>query len=134
MRIHVYMAIIVILLGGIFKISAIELAILGGVIALVMITELINTAVENNLDLLNGKKFSPQVKIIKDMVAAAVLIATINAAIIGSIVFLPHIISSPTHKSSETIEFKKSPVLQHNQQQGQTFLCLFRLKGNAQTI
>ncbi|MFC1592679.1 diacylglycerol kinase family protein [Candidatus Omnitrophota bacterium] len=91
MRIHLYLAIGVILAGIILRLTNIELAILICVIGLVLTAEIINTALEYSLDFINGKKFHPTVKIIKDIFAGCVLLASINAVVIGSIIFLPHL-------------------------------------------
>ena len=107
MRIHFYLATGVILAGVIFGLSAIELAILCCVISFVLIAEIVNTTLEVNLDFLNGEKFHPVVKTIKDIFASAVLIASINAVIVGTILFLPHL-NLNKNKKPEVIEFKKS--------------------------
>ena len=92
MRIHFYLAIGVILLGFMFGLSAIEMSILCFAISFVLIAEIVNTSLEVNLDFLNGNKFHPTIKTIKDILAGVVLIASINAIIVGCIIFLPHII------------------------------------------
>lgn len=57
-------------------------------IALVWVTEMINTAIEKSMDLISLEKH-PQIKIIKDIAAGAVLVASICSAIVGSVIFLP---------------------------------------------
>ena len=57
----------------------------------VWITELINTAIEHIMDMISPEKH-PEVKYIKDLAAAAVLMAAIVALTTGSIVLLPKII------------------------------------------
>jgi hypothetical protein len=54
-------------------------------IALVWMAELFNTAIEKTADLISKEKH-PQIKLIKDVAAAAVLIAAIAAAVVGCIV------------------------------------------------
>ena len=56
--------------------------------ALVFSLELINTAIENTVDLVTTKK-NKKAKLAKDAAAGAVLIAAIFASIIGIIIFLP---------------------------------------------
>ncbi len=92
MRIHLYLAAGVILAGILFGLTAIEIAVLCCVIVFVLITEIINTVLEFSLDFVNGKKFNPSIKMVKDVVAAVVLIASINAIIVGCIIFLPHLV------------------------------------------
>ena len=60
-------------------------------IALVWIAEMFNTAIEKICDLVSPQK-NPQVKFIKDVSSAAVLITAILACIIGLIIFIPKIL------------------------------------------
>ena len=55
-------------------------------------TEFINTAIENLVDLVTLEK-NPYAKIAKDTAAAGVLVFAIMSAIIGLIIFVPKIIS-----------------------------------------
>ena len=80
--------IIVIICGIIFKISKIEWFICFILIAGVISTELINTAIENTVDLITQEK-NPKAKIAKDIAAGAVLIWAIFATIIGGMIFIP---------------------------------------------
>ena len=59
-------------------------------ITLVWIAEAFNTALEFLADLVSPE-FHPQVKQAKDIAAGAVLIAATGAALIGLIIFLPHL-------------------------------------------
>ena len=59
----------------------------GGVLAL----ELLNTAIENTVNLITTERH-PLAKRVKDVAAAAVLTWSIFSAIIGGIVFLPYLI------------------------------------------
>jgi diacylglycerol kinase (ATP) len=78
-----------ILLGFIFKISHTEW--IGVCIALVLSLELINTSIEKTIDLLHPD-FNERAGEIKDMAAAAVLVAAIISVIIGLIIFIPKIL------------------------------------------
>ena len=60
-------------------------------ISIVLSLELVNTAIESACDLFS-KEYHPAIKFIKDIAAAAVLIAGIAAAVCGVIIFLPKII------------------------------------------
>jgi diacylglycerol kinase (ATP) len=91
MRIHIIIGILVILLGLLFKLSLLEMAILTLTIMFVIVSEVINTAIELSLDFINGKGHHPSVKLIKDIAAGGVLLASINAVIVGSIIFLRHL-------------------------------------------
>jgi diacylglycerol kinase (ATP) len=90
-RIHGFALIIVLVLAAILKISKFELLALLLTIALVVVAELINTSIEKIMDHLSPARH-PDVKVIKDMAAAAVLVAAIVAAIVGSIIFIPKIL------------------------------------------
>jgi diacylglycerol kinase (ATP) len=60
-------------------------------IAFVWITEMINTAIEKTIDFISVEKH-PQLKLIKDIAAGAVLIAAIAAVIVGCFIFIPKLI------------------------------------------
>ena len=61
-------------------------------IAFVWVTEMINTAIEKAMDFISTERHE-QIRNIKDMAAGAVLIASITAVIVGSIIFIPKILS-----------------------------------------
>jgi diacylglycerol kinase len=87
-RIH-FAVTVAVLIAGIFKhISPIQWIAILIVIALVWICEAFNTAIEMLCDLYSDGKFHPTVKIIKDISAGAVLIASILSMVAGVIVFL----------------------------------------------
>ena len=58
---------------------------------LVLILELINTAIEHLCDIVT-KEIHPAIKIIKDVSAAAVLLAAAGSVVTGLIIFTPKII------------------------------------------
>ena len=82
---------VVIFLGWYFKIENWEWLILILVIGLVILMELVNSAVERITDVLKPRLDS-YVKEIKDIMAAAVMLASVIAVIIGLIIFLPYFI------------------------------------------
>ena len=90
MKIHFLIIILVIVLGIILKISKAEWIICIILFGFVIALELVNTAIENTVDLITQEK-NPKAKIAKDIAAGAVLIAAITAAIIGLIIFVPKI-------------------------------------------
>ena len=90
-RIHLGAALASIFAGFIFKISAIEWAIILVCIALVVAFEMLNAAIEKLCDVVH-KEFHPAIKVIKDVSAGAVLWVSIISAIIGAIIFIPKII------------------------------------------
>ena len=92
MKIHISIMILVIIFGIILKISKIEWIICIILFGLVISMELINTAIENVVDLITKEK-NEQAKVAKDVAAGAVLVSAIASAIIGLIIFVPKVIS-----------------------------------------
>lgn len=92
MKIHIAIMILVIIFGILLKISKIEWIICIALFGLVISMELINTAIENVVDLITKEK-NEQAKIAKDVAAGAVLVSAIASAIIGLIIFVPKVIS-----------------------------------------
>lgn len=89
-KIQLGFAILVSILGYFLKINPNEWLSLILIITLVLILELINTAIETVVDMVS-LKFHPLAKIAKDVTAGAVLVASISSIIIGVIIFLPKI-------------------------------------------
>lgn len=87
-RIHLFAALVVIALGFYLQITSADWLWLIAAIGFVMVTEIINSAIENLVDLVSPEK-QKKAGLIKDMAAAAVLIASIAAAIIGVLIFYP---------------------------------------------
>jgi diacylglycerol kinase len=73
-----------------FNVTRTETVALVLVIAGVLIMELLNTVVERVVDILKPR-IHPYARLIKDLMAAIVLISVIFAVIIGLIIFLPYI-------------------------------------------
>lgn len=92
MKVHIVIMILVIIFGIMLKISTIEWIICIVLFGLVISMELINTAIENTVDLVTKEK-NEQAKIAKDVAAGAVLVSAIASAIIGLIIFVPKVIS-----------------------------------------
>ncbi len=84
-------AILAILCGLFFKITTIEWLAIILTIFFVVTAEFINTAIETTVDLCTEEK-NEKAKNAKDVAAGAVLLTSINAVIIGLIVFMPYII------------------------------------------
>ena len=57
---------------------------------LVWMAELFNTCIEKTMDFLSEERH-PQIKIIKDLAAAAVLVAALVAFFVGLIIFIPRL-------------------------------------------
>ncbi len=86
MRVHFAVAVIVLVAGLWTGVSKLELIALLLAIAFVFITEMINSALEQAIDVATTS-FDPLAKLAKDVAAGAVLIATVNAVAIGYLVF-----------------------------------------------
>lgn len=88
-KIHLSATIWVVGLGIYLGIKPWEWMALSLAIALVFITEAINTALERLTDLASPQQH-PLAGKVKDLAAAAVLIAALFAIIVGLVVFVPH--------------------------------------------
>jgi len=86
MRIHFLAAVVVLVAALAVGVSKLELIALLLAIAFVFITEMINSALEQAIDVATTS-FDPLAKLAKDIAAGAVLIATVNAIAIGYLVF-----------------------------------------------
>ncbi|HXB93397.1 MAG TPA: diacylglycerol kinase family protein [Puia sp.] len=89
-RIHLVITITVVATAWWFRVSKTEAVSLALVIGLVWITEMLNTCVERMADLITQEE-SAGIKFIKDLAAAAVLVAAITAVVVGLIIFIPKI-------------------------------------------
>lgn len=74
------------LLGIFLGLTKLELAALCVTITLVFVAEIFNTAIEMLIDM-SVRKYHTLVKLIKDIAAAVVLIASLNAIAVGYILF-----------------------------------------------
>ena len=88
MKIHVLAMAVVVVLGFYLKLNLTEWCFITLTIALVIGSELFNTAIETIVDMVSPEK-NPKAKLAKDISAAAVLAFSIGAAIIGMIIFIP---------------------------------------------
>jgi len=86
MRIHLLVAATSIGFGFYINLSKMEWLILCLTINLVLFSELFNTALEANVDLVTKEK-KPEAMLAKDVAAGAVLIASINAIVVGWFLF-----------------------------------------------
>jgi len=90
-RLHLLAALLVIAMGFILGISRVEWLILVVIIAIVFITEILNSAIESLADYVSPE-YSLIIKRVKDYCAAAVLIAAITSVVVGLLIFLPKVI------------------------------------------
>jgi diacylglycerol kinase (ATP) len=86
MRLHFLIAVVVLAVAVVVGVTRFELIALLLAIAFVLISEMINTAIEHTIDVATTS-FDPMAKLAKDIAAGAVLIASVNAVAIGYLVF-----------------------------------------------
>ena len=92
MVIHFLVMTLVIIAGIVFKITFVEWGVCFVLFALVLSLELMNTALENVVDLVTEEK-KAKAKIAKDAAAGAVLVSAIFSVIIGISIFLPRLLN-----------------------------------------
>lgn len=90
MCIHFSVAVLVFISAVLLKIDYIEMSLVFFAISLVILTEMINTAIEKTIDLFT-KEYHPLAKIAKNVAAGAVLVSALNAVVIGFIIFYARI-------------------------------------------
>jgi len=88
---EVVIAILVVIAMIYFPTSRLENVALIGMIMAVLIMELVNTIFERVVDILKPR-IHPYARIIKDLMAAAVLITAFVSIVIGIIIFYPYIL------------------------------------------
>ncbi len=88
-RIHTIIGILAVSLGFLLEIKATEMAVIIMTCAIVMVLELINTAIESVVDLTVKQTYHELAKIAKDCAAGAVLISAIAAVMVAAFILLP---------------------------------------------
>jgi diacylglycerol kinase len=91
-RLHLLAAFLVCAAGLYFDLSRAEWLWITAAVVLVWSAEAFNTALEQLADALHPEPH-PGIGRAKDMAAAAVLIAALGAAVIGMLVFMPHLVN-----------------------------------------
>ena len=92
MKFHYAAALGVIAFSLLFNLSRIEFIALLFAVTFVIVSELFNTAIERTVDMVT-QEYHPMAKLVKDISAGAVLLAGINAAVTGYLLFFDRIIS-----------------------------------------
>lgn len=83
----------VLVLGLVLDLSRLEFLAVIGAVSLVLVAEMLNTALEAAIDaVVSG--YHPLVKVAKDVAAGAVLVATVNALAVAYLVFYGHLTES----------------------------------------
>lgn len=93
MQLHVTAAFVAIVMGLVINVSRLEMMAIIGAVSLVLIAEMINTALEAAIDAVITD-YHPLVKIAKDVSAGAVLVAAVNSAAVAYLVFYGHLVGS----------------------------------------
>ena len=106
MRIHFAVAALILVLSAFLDLSRLEFVLLILAIGFVLMTELVNTAVEATIDVVTST-YDPLAKVAKDVAAAAVLLSTLTAAAVGYFVLF-HQINPLTLATVEAI--RSSPA------------------------
>ena len=90
-RVHIVIAFFVMLFAYLLDFTSLEICIALFAIALVIVSEMLNTAIEFALDSIYHNRYSRMVGMAKDISAGAVMFASIVAVIIGVILFGSHL-------------------------------------------
>lgn len=91
-RIHFFVAILVLITAYCLNFSITKFCILLLTIAAVISAEMFNSAIEFSLDAIFHNKYSRMVGMAKDIAAGAVMVVTITAVMIGVLLFAPPVI------------------------------------------
>jgi diacylglycerol kinase (ATP) len=86
MRFHFFAIISVLLAGTLLRLQRADMFALLFASSLVVILEMVNTSIETVVDMITDS-YRPAAKYAKDVAAGAVLIAAINAVVVGGVVF-----------------------------------------------
>lgn len=90
-RIHFIIAVFVIIFSFVLNLDLSEKAIIIMIILLVISAEMINTALEEIVNLVT-KDYREEAKIAKDVSAGMVFIVAIGSIAVGLLIFIPHLI------------------------------------------
>lgn len=91
-RVMLIIALIVVGAMLYFPTSRLEKVVLLAAVFAVLVLELLNSVVERVMDFLSPE-YNEQARLVKDLMAAIVLLASIGVAVIGIIIFFPYIIN-----------------------------------------
>lgn len=108
MRLHAVAAVLVILLALVLQVSGLELVAILFAIGFVVVTELLNTAVETVVDLAVDT-YDPLAAVAKDVAAGAVLVASVTAVAVGYVVFFGRL--APLAQSGMVVAQKSSATV-----------------------
>ncbi|MGB2599077.1 MAG: diacylglycerol kinase [Candidatus Omnitrophota bacterium] len=106
MRIHFLVGFLVLIVGIYLNLDSIEFMFLCFAVVFVLFAEMVNTAIEYSIDLINAE-YHPLAKVVKDIAAGAVFVSAVNAAIIGYILFVKYVQVATSEKV--LFRIKQSP-------------------------
>jgi diacylglycerol kinase len=89
-RIQLAVGAAAVVLGACLRLAPWEWVAIVGCATLVLVLEMLNTALESAIDLVT-RDYHPLAKIAKDVAAGAVLLASAGAGFVGVIIFCPHL-------------------------------------------
>lgn len=89
-QIEVLLGLFVVIMMYVFPTRTLEKIALFIVIFAVLVMELINTIFERVVDILKPR-VHPYAQLVKDIMAAAVLISSLGAAVVGVVIFWPYV-------------------------------------------
>ena len=91
LKVQLIFAFIAVILAIITKLNVVEWVVLVITIGIVLFAEMVNTAIENVLDVYS-EKYSDKIKVAKDIASGAVLMVSGMSVIVGGLLFLPKLI------------------------------------------
>ena len=89
-RLQIYVAVAVLLISAFFQLSILRWIIIIMLITMVLVLELLNTFFEKMIDVIQPR-IHEYAAIMKDVLAASVLIASVGALVVGIMVFWPYL-------------------------------------------
>jgi diacylglycerol kinase len=92
-KIQAMIGIMAFVLGLYLKFNTVEFCILILTISMVVISEMLNTAIEKTVDLCVKDQIHPLAKLAKDIASGAVLIAAIASLVIAYMLYIPKLIT-----------------------------------------
>lgn len=106
MRIHLLLGFLVLIVSIFLNLSRLQLVAIFVAVALVFITEMINSAIEAVVDMITDQP-DPRAKFAKDLAAGAVLVAAVNALVVAYLVLADRL----THISLDLLAvIRRSPA------------------------
>lgn len=90
-RIQAFIAVATVCVAFLFCITSLEWCIILSCVSTVIGFEMMNTAIERICEMLS-KEYHPTIKVIKDVAAGAVWLASIVSVIVGIIIFYPYLL------------------------------------------